>query len=218
MLWIKKSNYLILHIISRFLISDRGECGTAVFVFALWEGPEGGRPPLRRAAPCLPAWLHWPRLSPPIAPDGAQYEPADPSEHDFEMVDGVMYVWTDDAREELLAAPPGTAVEFFTDMHQMLKIIAMGPVKTLCHHRLQLLEQKFNLHCMLNADKEFLAQKASAPGHPAPADQPFPSPLGKLLSSLICILLEIIYFMQPVSWHYMHISSFQAVFVAHAHQ
>jgi AMP deaminase len=37
----------------------------------------------------------------------------------------------------------------------------MGPVKSLCHHRLQLLEQKFNLHVMLNADKEFLAQKCA---------------------------------------------------------
>uniref|UniRef100_A0A7S1T255 AMP deaminase n=1 Tax=Tetraselmis chuii TaxID=63592 RepID=A0A7S1T255_9CHLO len=90
-----------------------------------------------------------------------EYEPTAMTEHDFTMVNGVMHVWTDDSREELLCAPPGKAVDFFTDMHQMLKIISMGPVKTLCHHRLQLLEQKFNLHCMLNADKEFLAQKAA---------------------------------------------------------
>jgi len=96
-----------------------------------------------------------------LRPDPLSYKPAAPSEHDFAMVGGVMHVWTDDTHEELLCAPPGTAVEFFTDMHQMLKVISMGPVKTLCHHRLQLLEQKFNLHCMLNADKEFLAQKAA---------------------------------------------------------
>lgn len=44
---------------------------------------------------------------------------------------------------------------------RVLKITAMGPVKSFCHHRLQLLEQKFNLHVMLNADKEFLAQKCA---------------------------------------------------------
>jgi hypothetical protein len=38
---------------------------------------------------------------------------------------------------------------------------ALGPVKSFTHHRLMLLEQKFNLHVMLNADKEFLAQKAA---------------------------------------------------------
>lgn len=37
----------------------------------------------------------------------------------------------------------------------------MGPIKSFCHHRLMLLEQKFNLHIMLNADKEFLAQKTA---------------------------------------------------------
>lgn len=37
----------------------------------------------------------------------------------------------------------------------------MGPVKTFSHHRLLLLEQKFNLHVQLNADKEFLAQKSA---------------------------------------------------------
>ena len=43
----------------------------------------------------------------------------------------------------------------------MCKISAMGPIKSFCHHRLMLLEQKFNLHIMLNADKEFLAQKTA---------------------------------------------------------
>jgi hypothetical protein len=34
-------------------------------------------------------------------------------------------------------------------------------VRSLAHARLQLLEQKFSLHAMLNADKEFLAQKSA---------------------------------------------------------
>ena len=34
-------------------------------------------------------------------------------------------------------------------------------MKTFCHHRLGLQEQKYNLHITLNADKEFLAQKSA---------------------------------------------------------
>jgi hypothetical protein len=46
-------------------------------------------------------------------------------------------------------------------MQRVLKVCSLGPVKTFCHHRLMLLEQKFNLHLMLNADKEFQAQKTA---------------------------------------------------------
>ena len=44
---------------------------------------------------------------------------------------------------------------------RVLRISAMGPTKSFCHHRLMLLEQKFRLHQQLNADKEFLAQKSA---------------------------------------------------------
>ena len=44
---------------------------------------------------------------------------------------------------------------------RVLRIQSTGPVKSFTHHRLQLLEQKYNLHVMLNADKEFLAQKSA---------------------------------------------------------
>ncbi len=47
------------------------------------------------------------------------------------------------------------------DARRVLRISAMGPAKSLCHHRLMLLEQKFRLHQQLNADKEFLAQKSA---------------------------------------------------------
>ena len=36
-------------------------------------------------------------------------------------------------------------------MHWMLRVISLGHVRTLTHHRLLLLEQKFQLHVMLNA-------------------------------------------------------------------
>eukprot|EP00882_Tetradesmus_deserticola_P007862 GHRQ01008275.1.p1 GENE.GHRQ01008275.1~~GHRQ01008275.1.p1 ORF type:complete len:565 (+),score=322.13 GHRQ01008275.1:45-1697(+) len=83
------------------------------------------------------------------------------------MVDGVVRVWSDAAAMQAagmaseLFPLPGSAADFFTDMHRVLRYASLGPVKSFCHHRLMLLEQKFNLHVMLNADKEFLAQKSA---------------------------------------------------------
>ena len=103
----------------------------------------------------------------------------------FHMVDGVVHIFERDARFDDLGgfngakgpsealdasdtndanrlfAPPGDADEFFGTLHRLLKMSAMGSVRSFTHHRMQLLEQKFNLHVMLNADKEFLAQKSA---------------------------------------------------------
>ncbi|KAK7286918.1 hypothetical protein RJT34_22279 [Clitoria ternatea] len=88
------------------------------------------------------------------------YTPEGKSDHYFEMQDGVIHVYPDrDAKEELF--PVADATSFFTDLHHILRVIAAGNIRTLCHHRLNLLEQKFNLHLMLNADREFLAQKSA---------------------------------------------------------
>ncbi|XP_044508391.1 AMP deaminase-like [Mangifera indica] len=82
------------------------------------------------------------------------------SDHYFEMQDGVIHVYPNkDSKEELF--PVADATTFFTDLHHILRVIALGNMRTLCHHRLVLLEQKFNLHLMLNADREFLAQKSA---------------------------------------------------------
>ncbi|PON92199.1 AMP deaminase [Trema orientale] len=82
------------------------------------------------------------------------------SDHYFEMQDGVVHVYANkDTKEELF--PVADATTFFTDLHHILRVIAAGNIRTLCHHRLNLLEQKFNLHLMLNADREFLAQKSA---------------------------------------------------------
>ena len=71
---------------------------------------------------------------------------------EFEMVDGVFQVWAGPSREEApVFGPPGSAVDFFSDMHWLLKTISLGHVRSFTHHRLLLLEQKFNLHAMLNA-------------------------------------------------------------------
>ncbi|KAH6798240.1 AMP deaminase [Perilla frutescens var. hirtella] len=82
------------------------------------------------------------------------------SDHYFQMEDGVVNVYANkDSKETLF--PVADATTFFTDLHHILKVIAAGNIRTLCHHRLVLLEQKFNLHLMLNADREFLAQKSA---------------------------------------------------------
>ncbi|KAL7092674.1 hypothetical protein ACP275_12G178300 [Erythranthe tilingii] len=86
--------------------------------------------------------------------------PEGKSDHYFQMEDGVVHVYANkDSKEKLF--PVADATAFFTDLHHILKVIAAGNNRTLCHHRLVLLEQKFNLHLMLNADREFLAQKSA---------------------------------------------------------
>ncbi|KAJ1381203.1 Metal-dependent hydrolase [Sesbania bispinosa] len=93
-------------------------------------------------------------------PEPFIYTPEGKSDHYFEMQDGVIHVYPNkDAKEELF--PVADATTFFTDLHHILRVIALGNIRTLCHHRLNLLEQKFNLHLMLNADGEFLAQKSA---------------------------------------------------------
>ena len=37
--------------------------------------------------------------------------------------------------------PVADATTFFTDLHHILRVIAAGNIRTLCHHRLVLLEQ-----------------------------------------------------------------------------
>ncbi|CAK7343874.1 unnamed protein product [Dovyalis caffra] len=93
-------------------------------------------------------------------PDPFSHTPEGKSDHYFEMQDGVIHVYPNkDSKEELF--PVADATTFFTDLHHILRVIATGNIRTLCHHRLNLLEQKFNLHLMLNADREFLAQKSA---------------------------------------------------------
>uniref|UniRef100_A0A6U0MEL2 AMP deaminase n=1 Tax=Prasinoderma coloniale TaxID=156133 RepID=A0A6U0MEL2_9VIRI len=87
------------------------------------------------------------------------WEPRPASDHSFEFVRGVVHVY--DRNGNVAFAPKHTANEFFKDLHHVLRVVNSGPVKSFCHHRLLLLEQKFNMHLMLNADKEFFAQKGA---------------------------------------------------------
>ncbi|XP_021744886.1 AMP deaminase-like [Chenopodium quinoa] len=93
-------------------------------------------------------------------PNPFYFSPERKSDHFFQMEDGVVQVYASkDSKEKLF--PVADATTFFTDLHHILRVIAAGNIRTLCHHRLNLLEQKFNLHLMLNADREFLAQKSA---------------------------------------------------------
>ena len=47
------------------------------------------------------------------------------------------------AKEKLF--PVADATTFFTDLHHILRVIAAGNIRTLCHHRLVLLEQVYIL-------------------------------------------------------------------------
>ncbi|KAK1284178.1 AMP deaminase [Acorus calamus] len=93
-------------------------------------------------------------------PDPFSYCAEQKTDHYFQMEDGVVHVYPNKESKERLF-PVADATTFFTHLHDILRIISMGNIRTLCHHRLVLLEQKFNLHLMLNADKEFLAQKSA---------------------------------------------------------
>ncbi|KAL4437014.1 hypothetical protein ABPG75_004153 [Micractinium tetrahymenae] len=129
---------------------------------------------LRQCLDMRSRWLFRPALSPQqladlpeavtvtdVQGDPFVWQPQEPIPCCFEMVNGVVRVWADESRDQEVWAPPGSATDFFSDMHWMLKVISQGHVRTFTHHRLLLLEQKFNLHVMLNADKEFLAQKSA---------------------------------------------------------
>ncbi|KAH9310169.1 hypothetical protein KI387_038080, partial [Taxus chinensis] len=112
-----------------------------------------------RVAPWEKEFLTDP-CTPKPNPDPFLFESEEKTDHYFKMVDGVIHVYaTENESTPLFPVPDATT--FFTDLHRILKIVAVGNVRTLCHHRLRLLEQKFSLHLMLNADREFLAQKSA---------------------------------------------------------
>ncbi|KAJ4840242.1 hypothetical protein Tsubulata_033901 [Turnera subulata] len=95
-----------------------------------------------------------------VKPDPFHFEAVPASAHSFRMEDGVVHVYaTDNDSTELFPVPSATA--FFTDMHHLLRIMSIGNVRTECYHRLRFLEEKFRLHLLINADKEFLAQKGA---------------------------------------------------------
>ncbi|CAH0486569.1 unnamed protein product [Peronospora farinosa] len=96
--------------------------------------------------------------------DEIPYEPFEnkvpaTTRHYFEMVNGVVLVYEDkDAIEPISRV--GDMEEYYNDLFEIKRIINYGPMKTLAFKRLQVLEARFNLHMLLNSERELLAQKA----------------------------------------------------------
>jgi hypothetical protein len=49
--------------------------------------------------------------------------------------------------------------QFYSDLDHLMHIVTNGPCKSLAFQRMQLLEDKFKIHCMLNMDLELRQQK-----------------------------------------------------------
>ncbi|XP_021685397.2 AMP deaminase isoform X2 [Hevea brasiliensis] len=98
--------------------------------------------------------------TPPLKSDPFHFEPVPATTHHFRMEDGVVHVYAN-KKDTVDLFPVASATTFFTDMHHILRIISIGNVRTACHHRLRFLEEKFRLHLLVNADREFLAQKSA---------------------------------------------------------
>ncbi|KAL4302337.1 hypothetical protein GQ457_10G025330 [Hibiscus cannabinus] len=92
--------------------------------------------------------------------DPFHFEPVEKSVHHFRMEDGVIRVYASES-DTIELFPVASSTTFFTDMHHLLKVMSAGNVRSACHHRLRFLEEKFRLHLLVNADREFLAQKSA---------------------------------------------------------
>ncbi|RQM28698.1 hypothetical protein B5M09_008035, partial [Aphanomyces astaci] len=66
----------------------------------------------------------------------------------------------DDLPYDIFSTKPLSQDEFYDDWFEVKRIINSGPVKTFAFKRLQLLESRFNLHVLLNGDRELVSQKA----------------------------------------------------------
>lgn len=80
--------------------------------------------------------------------------------HRLAMVDGIVRVYEADRDDDVPLSTVGSMREFYADLFEVKRIINYGPVKTVSFKRLQLLEARFNLHTLLNAERELMAQKA----------------------------------------------------------
>ncbi|XP_028094944.1 AMP deaminase-like isoform X1 [Camellia sinensis] len=96
------------------------------------------------------------------------FVPVEATAHHFRMEDGVVHVYASENGSLSLPLsdstdlfPVASSTTFFTDMHHLLKVTSIGNVRSACHHRLRFLEEKFRLHLLVNADREFLAQKSA---------------------------------------------------------
>lgn len=92
--------------------------------------------------------------------DPFHFEPTEATSHHFKMEDGVVQVYASES-DTVDLFPVASSTRFFTDMHHLLKVTSLGNVRSVCHHRLRFLEEKFRLHLLVYADREFLDQKSA---------------------------------------------------------
>ncbi|CAK9172213.1 unnamed protein product [Ilex paraguariensis] len=86
--------------------------------------------------------------------DPFHFVPFETTSHCFRMEDGVVHIYAREKDTEDLF-PVASSTTFFTDMHHILKAISIGNVRSVCHLRLRFLEEKFRLHLLVHADREF---------------------------------------------------------------
>uniref|UniRef100_A0A7S1XP69 AMP deaminase n=1 Tax=Phaeomonas parva TaxID=124430 RepID=A0A7S1XP69_9STRA len=80
---------------------------------------------------------------------------------DVHFVDGVFRVfYQEEGREQKQLWQAPSADDFFEDFFRLRAIVTSGPVKSISYKRLKLLEARFELHAMLNGDRELAAQKS----------------------------------------------------------
>lgn len=81
----------------------------------------------------------------------------------FKFIDGVGHIFADEKHaesgEKALFGPANDLSQYYKDLNELLSIMADGPCKTHSYKRLRVLEAKFDLHRILNEDKEKEEQK-----------------------------------------------------------
>eukprot|EP00937_MAST-01D_sp_MAST-1D-sp2_P001516 g1516.t1 len=127
--------------------------------------------------PCTPGRprRHRPELAyAPFARDSEEDVPAAATDRAYWWVDGVMQVVSssggggggggdggggggEQGGSVLFSAP--TAREYYLDLFEVQRIVEHGPTKSFAFRQLRLLEARFTLHEMLNAETEYAEQK-----------------------------------------------------------
>ena len=92
----------------------------------------------------------------PMSMTPFKVEKKEDSHLQFKMENGVFIP----INEEHSINIPVSASVFYADLHDLSSIMNKAPYHTFAHRRLKLLQEKFSLYQMLNAEKEFLAIKA----------------------------------------------------------
>lgn len=78
----------------------------------------------------------------------------------YQLIDGVFALTCTSATKEELKGPPIPSwMDFLESLRKLMKALTDGPTLSFSYKRLQILDAKFKLHGLMNADLEALAQK-----------------------------------------------------------